>query len=85
MSPGAISLMVETGKPSTMNKGELSWVIEPPPRTRTLISASGPPSEVVTWTPAIRPVMASAADDTGIASSTFELTDETEPVRSLRF
>ena len=53
--------MLETGKPSTIYKGELSCDSEPPPRTRIFISASGEPSVVVTLTPASLPVRASDA------------------------
>ena len=68
-----------------MNKGVLSPVMEPPPRTRIFISASGEPSVVVICTPAILPCSASVAEATGTAASTSELTVATEPVRSLRF
>ena len=64
MSDAGISEMDSTGKPSTINSGVLSPVIEPPPRTRIFISASGDPSVVVICTPAILPVNASVADAT---------------------
>ena len=80
-----MSEMDSTGKPSTMNRGVLSPVMEPPPRTRIFISASGEPSVVVICTPAILPVRASVAEATGTAASTSELTVATEPVRSFFF
>ena len=60
-------------------------MIEPPPRTLILISASGSPSVVVTCTPAILPVRASATVATGTEESVLLSTDDTEPMRSLRF
>ena len=75
--------MLETGNPSTIYKGELSCDNEPPPRTRILISASGEPSVVVMLTPASLPVRASVALATGTAARSLELTDATEPVKSL--
>jgi hypothetical protein len=52
ISCGAItSNAFSTWTPSTMYKGELSWVIEPPPRTRMITSAPGAPSEVIACTP----------------------------------
>ena len=75
--------MLETGKPSTIYKGELSCDSEPPPRTRIFISASGEPSVVVTLTPASLPVRASDALATGIAAKSLALTEATEPVKSL--
>ena len=59
-------------------------MIEPPPRTRILICASGEPSVVVICTPAIFPCNASVADATGMAAKVSELTDATDPVMSLR-
>ena len=84
MSDAGMSEMDSTGKPSTMNSGSLLWVMEPPPRTRMVISASGEPSVVVICTPAIFPWRASVALATGTAAKTSELTVATEPVRSLR-
>ena len=59
-------------------------MIEPPPRTRIFISASGEPSVVVICTPAILPCKASVAEATGTALNTSELTVATEPVISFR-
>src|ERR1051326_3241112 len=72
-----------TCTPSTICSGELSWVIEPPPRTLTIISAPGAPSEATTCTPANLPCNASAADETGLSFNCLEETEDTEPVRSL--
>ncbi|MCY1524383.1 hypothetical protein D9M68_593130 [compost metagenome] len=55
ISCGAMFEMEETGKPSTIYKGVLSPVMEPPPRTRTTSSASGEPSVVAMLTPANLP------------------------------
>ena len=85
MSVGGMSEILSTGKPSTINSGSLLCVIEPPPRTRIDIVASGEPSVVVICTPAILPCNASVAEATGTAASVSELTVATEPVRSLRF
>ena len=52
--------------------------------TRILMVASGEPSVVTTFTPARRPVIALAADVTGISFSVFAPTEATEPVRSPR-
>ena len=82
ISVAGMSEIDSTGKPSTINNGVLSPVIEPPPRTRILISASGEPSVVVICTPAIFPCKASVAFATGIAAKVSELTVATEPVRS---
>lgn len=82
MSDAGISEMDSTGKPSTINSGVLSPVIEPPPRTRIFISASGDPSVVVICTPAILPVNASVADATGTTVNASEFTVATEPVKS---
>ena len=84
MSLAGISDIDSTGKPSTIRRGELSPVIEPPPRTRIFISASGEPSVVVICTPAILPVRASVAEATGTAVKASELTVATDPVKSLR-
>ena len=83
ISDGAMSLILETGKPSTIYKGELSWDKEPPPRTRIFTSASGAPSVVVILTPASFPVRASVALDTGTTARSLELTEATDPVKSL--
>ena len=85
MSVAGMSLMVSTGKPSTMYNGSLLCVIEPPPRTLIFTSASGEPSVVVTCTPAILPVRASVADATGTSARALLLTVATEPVRSFFF
>ena len=82
MSVGGISEILSTGKPSTINKGSLLCVIDPPPRTRIFISASGEPSVVVIWTPAILPCNASVAEATGTAANVSEFTVATEPVKS---
>ena len=66
-------------------RGELSWVIEPPPRTRIIISAPGAPSEVTACTPANLPCNASAAEERGTSFNCFAVTEETEPVRSFLF
>ena len=58
------------------------WVIEPPPRTRMLTEASGDPSEVMTLTPARRPVRALEAEVTGIFFKVFSPTEEIAPVKS---
>src|SRR5690606_35664725 len=84
ISVTAISLILSTIKPSTIYNGELSWVIEPPPRTRTTISAPGAPSTVVTWTPGNRPVKASATLITGAFSRSRPFTELTAPAKSLR-
>ena len=39
-----VGMFVTFGGPSTMNKGSLDWVIEPPPRIRIDIPAPGRPS-----------------------------------------
>src|SRR5690606_10684013 len=67
MSLGAISEIELTGKPSTIYNGELSWVMEPPPLTLTVSSASGDPSVLDIFNPATRPWIASRAEDTGAA------------------
>ena len=84
ISVGAMSLMLDTGNPSTIYKGELSCDNEPPPRTRIFISASGEPSVVVMFTPASLPVKASTALETGTAAMSSALTEATAPVRSRR-
>ena len=58
---------------------------EPPPRTRIFMSASGEPSVVVILTPASFPVRASVALDTGTTVKSLELTEATDPVKSLLF
>src|SRR6187549_3749882 len=83
ISVGAMLLMLLTGKPYTIYKGELSWVTEPPPRTRITISAPGAPSTVETCTPANRPVIASAALERGILSNVEAPREDVAPVRSL--
>ena len=82
ISEEEMSLMLSTGNPSTMYRGLLSWVMEPPPRTRILISASGSPSVVTTDTPAIFPERAWLTVVTGCSVSLSLLTDDTEPSRS---
>ena len=77
--------MLSTGKPSTIYRGELSCVMEPEPRTRILISASGSPSVAVTCTPAILPERASLTVVTGTAVRALLSMEETDPMRSLRF
>jgi hypothetical protein len=44
--------------PSIIYKGELSWVMDPPPRTLITAAASGEPSVPVTCTPANLPAKA---------------------------
>src|SRR3954468_8428586 len=84
MSCGAMTdKAFSTCTPSTMYKGELSWVIDPPPRTRITTSAPGAPSDDTTCTPASRPCNISAAEDNGTSLNCRALTDETEPVTSL--
>ena len=67
-----------TCTPSTIYKGELSCVMEPPPLTLILTSASGEPSAVVTCTPANLPANASAAELTGTSFRSLALIEETE-------
>ena len=59
--------------------------MEPEPRTRILTSASGSPSVVVTWTPAILPDRASLTEVTGMAVKALLSTEDTEPMRSFLF
>ena len=68
-----------------MYKGELSRVIEPPPRTRITISASGLPSGIVTRTPANLPCIASTGEDTGTVVNSLLPTEATAPVISRFF
>ena len=82
ISEDEISEILSIGNPSTMNRGLLSCVIEPPPRTRICTSASGAPSATVTCTPAIRPARADSVLAIGIDVSALPFTDDTEPVRS---
>ena len=56
--------------------------MEPPPRTRILMSASGSPSVVTTETPAIFPERAWLTVVTGCSVSFSEPTEATEPRRS---
>ena len=76
--------MDSMGKPSTIYSGELLWVMEPPPRTRILMSASGSPSVVVTETPAIFPERAWLMLFTGCSASFSLPTEDTDPKRSRR-
>ena len=84
ISEDGMSLMDSTGKPSTMYSGLLSWVMELPPRTRILTSASGSPSVVTTETPAIFPERAWETEVTGCSVSLSEPTEATAPRRSRR-
>ena len=63
----------------------MSPVIDIPPLTRTLTSASGEPSAVVAVTPAKRPFKASAAELTGTSFKSFALTLATDAKTFLRF
>ena len=85
ISVAGISEILLTGKPSTMNKGVLSLVIEPPPRTLIITSASGFPSGVVIFTPASLPAIASTGEATGTDAMVALSNEATEPVISLRF
>ena len=58
--------------------------MEPPPRTRTLISASNAPSAVVICTPAIFPAKASATEAEATLDIDSDETDAMDPVTSLR-
>src|SRR5690606_6145326 len=73
------------GKPSTTYKGELSCVIELPPRMIISDSSPGWPESELTCNPATRPAKACAILGTGarLISSTF--TSESEPVKSFLF
>src|SRR5690606_6748589 len=82
ISAGATSEMEGTGNPSTINKGVLSPVMDPPPRTLIDISASGEPSVALICTPGSFPWIASTADATGAATIASALIEETAPVRS---
>ena len=85
MSVAGMSLMDSTGNPSTMNRGSLLCVMEPPPRTRIFISASGEPSVVVICTPASLPCIASTAEATGTPTNASASTVATDPVMSFFF
>ena len=74
-----------TCTPSTIYNGELSPVMDMPPRTRTRTSASGLPSAVVAVTPANLPFNASAAEFIGISFNSFAPTDATEANTSFLF
>ena len=57
-------------------------MMDPPPRTLILMSASGSPSVVTTDTPAIFPERAWLTVVTGCSVSFSDPTDETDPSRS---
>ena len=63
----------------------MSPVIDIPPLTLTLTSASGEPSAVEAVTPAKRPFNASAAELTGISFKSFALTLAIDANTFLRF
>ena len=58
--------------------------MEPPPRTRIEIAASGRPSCEVMFTPGSLPCIACATLETGITDTVLPPTEATEPVKSLR-
>ena len=76
-----VTFRLPTSNPSNMISGLLSCVIEPPPRTKILISASGEPSTAVTCTPGSLPTMASAAEVVCTFSNILPDTLAIEPVR----